>query len=176
MKIPVIALASVLCLFGGAAHATELRPGLWEVSSNKMQVDGQDLPGMQEMLAQMKNMPPEQRKMMEDMLAKQGVALGDKGVRVCLSEAQVKARRLPMADAQSGCTHEFTEQSSDLWKFRFDCPNGKGEGETRLLSDQEFVTTLNTQYSGQGQSQSGRMESHGRWVSADCGTLKPAQQ
>lgn len=162
-------LLFALCLVPLASSAMEIQPGLWEISSSNMQVDGQALPGMEQMLEQLKNMPPEQRQMMERMMAEQGVQLGDKGVRVCMSEAQIKAQQIPMQDPKSGCTHEITERSAELWKFRFSCPDGQGEGETRFLSDKEFTSQVKGTYGGQSSS----MQSHARWIAADCGGLQP---
>ena len=67
------------------AQAAQLLPGLWEFTSEKLVVDGMEMPDMSEMLAQMKALPPEQRKMMGATLAEQGVELGSGGVRICLS-------------------------------------------------------------------------------------------
>jgi hypothetical protein len=158
-----------LYLLPALASALDIQPGLWEISSNTMQVGGQAVPGMEQMLEQMKNLPPEQRQMMEQMLAQQGVQLGDKGVRICLSEAQIKAQQIPLQDPESGCSNEVTERSAELWKFRFSCPNGKGEGETRFVSDKEFTSTVSGTFDGQSSS----MQSQARWVTADCGTLQP---
>ena len=74
-----------------------------------------------------------------------------------------------MQDPESGCSNEVTERSDELWKFRFSCPNGEGEGETRFVSDKEFTSTVNGTFDGQSSS----MQSHARWVAADCGTLQP---
>ncbi|CAN7378018.1 DUF3617 domain-containing protein [Pseudomonas sp. LjRoot71] len=157
------------CLLPTLACAVELQPGLWEISSNSMQLGGQALPGMQTMLEQLKNLPPEQRQMMEQMMAQQGVQLGDKGVRVCMSEAQIKAQQIPLQDPNSGCRNEVTERSASLWKFRFSCPEGQGEGQTHFVSEREFTTQVNGTFDGQ----SGSMQSQARWVAADCGGLKP---
>lgn len=158
-----------LCLLPALASALDIQPGLWEISSNTMQVGGQAVPGMEQMLEQMKNLPPEQRQMMEQLLAQQGVQLGDKGVRICMSEAQIKAQQIPLQDPESGCSNEVTERSAELWKFRFSCPNGKGEGETRFVSDEAFTSTVSGTFDGQSSS----MQSQARWVTADCGTLQP---
>ncbi|MDX1725432.1 MAG: DUF3617 domain-containing protein [Pseudomonas sp.] len=170
MRVSVLkSLPLALCLLSALATAQELQPGLWEISSSNMQVDGQALPDMQQMLEQMKNLPPEQRQMMEQMMARQGVQLGDQGVRICMSEAQIKAQDIPLQDPKSGCSHEITERSASLWKFRFSCPDGQGEGETRFLSDREFTTQVQGTYGGQSSS----MQSHARWIAADCGGLQP---
>jgi hypothetical protein len=162
-----------LCLLPGLAAAQSIQPGLWEISSQNMQVDGQELPGMQTMLEQLKNMPSGQRQMMEQMMAEQGMQLGDKGVRVCMSKAQVEAEQIPLQDPQSGCSQEITERSAQSWKFRFNCPQAQGQGEARFLSDKEFVTKVDSTFSTDAGQQSGSMESHARWISADCGTLQP---
>ena len=170
MRVSVLKSLSLgLCLLPVLATAQDIQPGLWEISSSNMQVDGQALPDMQQMLEQMKNLPPEQRQMMERMMAEQGVQLGDQGVRVCMSEAQVKAQDIPLQDPKSGCSHEITERSAELWKFRFSCPDGQGEGETRFLSDKAFTTQVQGTYGGRNSS----MQSHARWIATDCGGLQP---
>jgi hypothetical protein len=79
-------------------HAQMLQPGLWELTTSNMQVDGKPLPDMQFMLGQLKNLPPEQRAMMEGALAKQGISVGGKGVRSCLTPEQVKTNDIPLQD------------------------------------------------------------------------------
>ena len=101
-----------LCLLPALAGA-EPRAGLWEFTS-QMQQDGQAMPDMQQMLEQLQKLPPEQRQMMEQMLAQQGVKLGGGGVQLCLSEASAKARDIPLQDPDSGCTQEITERSAEV--------------------------------------------------------------
>ena len=153
-------------------QATQLLPGLWEFTSDKLIVDGMQMPGMSEMLAQMKELPPEQRQMMENMLAEQGVELGSGGIRLCLSEAQVKSRKLPFQD-EPGCTQEVLEQTDSLWRFRFECPDAKGHGETKVISEREVANIIETSYAVGEQQGTSRMQSRGQWVGEDCGALKP---
>lgn len=66
---------SVLILLASTAgvSAQTMKPGLWEML-NKVQSGGQDLTAaMAAMQTQIAVMPPEQRKMMEDMIAKRSV-------------------------------------------------------------------------------------------------------
>lgn len=162
------ALPFALCLSPTLASALDIQPGVWEVSSHNMQVGGQAMPAMEEMLAQLQNLPPEQRQMMENMLAEQGIRLGAGGVQMCLTAEQIKAQDIPLHDPESGCRNKVLERSATLWKFRFTCPDAQGEGETRFVSDKEFTTQVSGTYNGQPSS----MESRARWVGADCAVLK----
>ena len=173
--LPRLAALSLLSLTLLPAHAQpKILPGLWEFSSGDIQVDGQQMPGMDAMLEQMQNLPADQRRMMEEMLAAQGVKLGGKGVQICLSKAQVEADELPFKD-DPACTQEITERGDKLWKFRFECPDARGQGETRFISDKEFVSTVDSEYRQGTETGSSRIESHARWIADDCGTLKPAR-
>lgn len=165
-----IAFIGLLALASTPLHAEQIQPGLWEISSSGMQIDGQQMPAMQQMLEQLNKLPPEQRQMMEQMLAQQGVALGDQGVRVCLSEEQVKARRLPI-EQEAGCTQEVTESSASHWTFRYQCPSSRGEGTARFISDREFTTEVRSSIEGEQGVQNAEVKSHARWVAGDCGGL-----
>ena len=80
MKSKNLAAGMLLLAASFCAGAQSMKPGLWEISSI-VQADGgtmaQEMAQMQKELA---DMPPEQRKMMQDMMAKQGVSIGTGGV------------------------------------------------------------------------------------------------
>ncbi|MEE4464504.1 DUF3617 domain-containing protein, partial [Azotobacter chroococcum] len=96
MKSPLfLLLTSALAVSALPAQALDILPGLWEFESRGVVAGGMPLPDMQEIRAQMQKLPPERRQAMEDMLTRQGVEMGDKGVRACLSEEQVKSQALP---------------------------------------------------------------------------------
>ena len=162
------ALPLAFCLSPLTASALDIQPGVWEVSSHNMQVGGQAMPGMEQMLAQMQNLPPEQRQMMESMMAERGIKLGAGGVQMCLTAEQIAAQDIPLHDPESGCSNEILERSDQRWRFRFTCPDAQGEGETQFVSDREFTTKVTGTYNGQPSS----MESRARWVGADCGSLR----
>ncbi|MFF7707296.1 DUF3617 family protein [Pseudomonas sp. NPDC007930] len=162
-----------LLLLAPIAHGQMLQPGLWELTTSNMQVEGQQMPDMQFMLGQLKNLAPEQRAMMEQTLANQGITLGGNGIRSCLTPEQVKSNDIPLQDPKSGCTQQITERNGNVWKFRFSCPKAQGAGEARFLSDREFTTTVAGTFNASGTTQRGSMNTRAVWLGANCGTVKP---
>ncbi|SFT96669.1 DUF3617 domain-containing protein [Pseudomonas marincola] len=166
-------ILGLVCLLPTLASAAPILPGLWEVSTDKMEVDGKAMPGMEEMFKKVKQMPDEQRKVMEDMMKRQGVRLGEKGIQVCMSEEQVNANHLPLLDTNSGCSQNITERTDKVWKFEYLCPNTRGEGETHFASKKAFTTKVKTHFQTENGEKDGSIESSARWVGADCDTLAP---
>ncbi|WP_296251470.1 DUF3617 domain-containing protein [Pseudomonas sp. UBA4194] len=170
-KWPVVALACALS--APLAQAQMLQPGLWEMTTSNMQVDGKALPDMQVMLGQLKMLPPEQRAMMEGVLANQGITLGGNGIRSCLTPEQVRTNDIPLQDPKSGCTQKITERNGNVWKFQFSCPKAQGAGQAQFLSDREFLTTVSGTFNASGAQQKGSMNTRAVWLGNDCGTVKP---
>jgi len=173
MNIRVSALALLLGLSSPLVQAQMLQPGLWELTTSNMQVDGKPLPDMEFMLGQLKNLPPEQRAMMEGVLAKQGISVAGKGVRSCLTPEQVKTDDIPLQDPQSGCTQRITARNGKVWNFEFSCPKAQGTGQAQFLSDREFLTKVQGTFNASGVQQQGSMNTRAVWLGADCGTVKP---
>lgn len=166
-------LALALSCLSMGAQAQMLQPGLWEMTTSNMQVDGNAMPDMQVMLGQLKLLAPEQRTMMEQMLAKQGITVGDKGIRSCLTAEQVKSNDIPLQDPQSGCTQKITERNGNVWKFQFSCPRAQGSGQAQFLSDKEFLTSVSGTFNASGTQQKGSMNTRAVWLGQNCGTVKP---
>ena len=76
-----------------SASAQSLKPGLWEISHKTQFGAGAMSDKMAAMKDQMASLPPDQRKMMEDMMAKQGVSMGAAGgvtVKTCITKSSRK--------------------------------------------------------------------------------------
>ncbi|KJK06736.1 MULTISPECIES: DUF3617 domain-containing protein [Pseudomonas] len=170
-RLPMLAL--VLAVSSPLVHAQMLQPGLWELTTSNMQVDGKALPDMGFMLGQLKNLPPEQRAMIEGGLAKQGISVAGKGVQSCLTPEQVKTDDIPLQDPKSGCTQKITERNGNVWKFTFSCPKAQGAGQATFVSDREFTTTVNGTFNASGVQQQGSMNTRAVWVGSECGSVKP---
>jgi Protein of unknown function (DUF3617) len=166
-------LALLFCFAAPLAQAQMLQPGLWELTTSNMQVDGQQMPDLQVMLSQLNAMAPDQKAMMEQALQNQGVTLAGKGVRVCLTQDQVKSDNIPLTDPKSGCNQQITDRNGKTWKFRFSCPKAQGTGVAQFVSDREFSTKVVGTFNATGQQQNGSMDTRAVWLGQQCGTVKP---
>lgn len=171
MNVRLLGLAMAVGLsLPVAAQAQMLQPGLWELTSSNMKVDNQDLPDLQLILGQIQSqMTPAQRAQLE----KQGITMGGKGIRACLTPEQVKTDNIPLTDPQSGCKQEITERTGNQWKFRFSCPKAQGTGVATFLGDREFTTKVNGTFNATGIQQKGSLDTRAVWLGQDCGAVKP---
>ena len=173
----------VLTLLVGAAalpaQAQKVASGLWETQTSMKTASGQLEAQMARMQQEMAKLPPEQRKMMQDMMAKQGMSLdpgkGLQTVRFCLSKEQAERAETP-ADPDGRCKYEKTERSGSTMRFSFVCTNppSRGSGETTLQGDKAYTSKMTLESTGKdGKPERMDMQQQARWVSADCGNLKP---
>jgi hypothetical protein len=173
MKSMSVVCVLSLLLCAAPASAQKLAPGLWENISTMKDSSPEGAARMAKMQEQMAKMSPEQRQMMEQMMAKQGG--GDAmGMMAGISPEQAALDYTPSHDAR--CKSDTVERSGKTLRAKFSCsgePPSSGETEFTLSSDKAFsgrvvVTTLR-------QGQPARMEitQSGRWLAADCGAVKP---
>ena len=173
----VLLWATLNLLLAPAAQAqlqTQMQPGLWETTVQTKSQSGEMEKAMAQAQAAMAKMTPEQRKQMEAMMGKNGMAMGGapNTVRMCISPEQAAMRQVPTRD---GCTHTM-QHSGNTTRMQFSCagnPPSTGEGQFTLLNpkayDGEF--TFTTQRKGQPEVM--QMKQSGKWLSADCGAIKP---
>jgi len=174
--LAILVAGAVLALSAIApASAQRMRPGLWEHSSRMM--DSQMQAQMAEAQAALASLPPEQRKMMEQMMARQGggaPAMGAGGVttqKVCITKDQ--AARDEIGRQDPNCTQRHTRSGNKV-KFRVSCTGPrpmKGEGEYTFQSDTAYSGRMKVEGAGP-QGGPMEMEQKGRWLGADCGNVK----
>ena len=172
MKSVRPALVVIALCFAGSVSAQNLKPGLWEMT-HKSQAGGADMAKMQEHMA---NMPPEQRKMMEDMMAKQGMKMNAGGgmtVKTCVTKEM--ADRNDMPTERGDCKQTSQSRSGNTMKVAFTCANPPSKGETQFTfaSPESYAmrTTVTTMASGKSETHT--MEGTGKWLGTDCGSVKP---
>lgn len=166
-----------------AAAQNTMKPGLWEIN-NKMGGSGEQgakmAAAMEQMQKQMAAMSPEQRKQMQDMMAKQGVNMapggtgGGMAVRVCITK-EMAARNEAPAQPQGDCKQEQMQKTGNTMKFKFTCskPPSSGEGEITQNSPESYTMNMKVNREVKGKPEQMTMEAQGKWVSSDCGSVKP---
>lgn len=160
-----------------SAHAqTRLQPGLWEQTQTMKTGSGQMEQQMAEAQSRLAALPPEQRKMVEQMMARQGVGAGSSpgALRLCISAEQAAGGEPPRADGR--CTQQVTERSGNRLHFSFQCqgqPPSSGEGEYVLHSPSSYSSQVTVKTVVQGRPETIQMSQQGRFISADCGGLQP---
>lgn len=165
-----------------AADAPPIKPGLWEMSTDSQQLNGKPVPDQSAQLAaQLKSMPPEMRQQIEAQMKAQGIQIntsaagGGIAARMCLTKAMLDQNRWQQAEGD--CTTQVSSRSGNTWKWTMRCtqPPAQGEGIT-TFSNPEYYTgdvRMTTQDNGKPQVMS--MKHRARWISADCGGIKPPQ-
>lgn len=163
---------------GAAAGAQTLKPGLWQITQNT-QGSGQLAQAMTDMGKQMAAMPPEQRKMMQEMLAKQGVQMGPAGagggmsVKVCMTKEMVERNAVP--SQQGDCKTTQQSRSGNTMKVAFACTNppSRGEGEVTMAGPEAYGSKMSVTTTVDGKPQKMDIHSTGKWLGADCGAVEP---
>ena len=139
---------------------------------------GQLEKGMAEMQKEMAAMPPEQRKMMQDMMAKQGVSVGAgapgmMAVKICMTKDMIERNELP--SQQGDCKSNTSPRVGNTMKMSFVCaqPPSSGEGQVTIVSPEAYTTKMAMKSNVQGKPETMTMDGSGKWLSADCGNIKP---
>jgi hypothetical protein len=177
-RLSAIAILAFTGSISSMSLAANMKAGLWEVNNKIHTANGQMEKVMTQMQAQMATMPPEQRKMMEDMMAKHGVSMAGPGpgggtlVKMCVSQEMAARADMPMQQ-KGNCTSTHTPVVGGTMKMSFTCtsPASSGEGQITFSSDTAYTMTMNVNSSVKADTMN--MEMSGKWLGADCGNIKP---
>ena len=157
-----------------------IQPGLWEAKATQQVVDGHDVQAkmaaaQQEMAQMLKNMPPAQRQQMEKAMGARMTAGGT--TQICISPAMAAMDKpLPSKDMQ--CDSIKTQRKGNSLDYEINCKSAshsiKGKGKsTFTATSMKTQMDMQTQDNKSGQQHRMQTASEMRFLSADCGTIKP---
>ena len=180
--ISTAVLALSTAALAPASAQEKMRPGLWEHSVKMKTQSGQMEAAMAQAQQAMANMPPAQRKQMEQMMAAQGLNIssgpqGQTTVKVCITPEQAAIDHIPQ---QEGCTQKVQRVDASTMKVTFSCKGGQGEdptsgeGTVKFEGPTAYSGNFKIKTSANGKPEQIDMAQQGRWLSNDCGTIKPA--
>jgi Protein of unknown function (DUF3617) len=175
MKVSRVALLLVLSCPAFAASAQTLKPGLWEVQ-HKVQGNPELERQIEEARKQLAAMHPEQRKQVEAMMGSRGVHMAGHGrVRMCLTREMVERNEIPAA--QGDCRITQQQRTGKTLKAAFTCinPPSSGESEITFNSPEAYSMKTTATSTVSGKPETMTVAGDGKWVAADCGSVKPVQ-
>jgi hypothetical protein len=112
-------------------------------------------------------------------MAKQGMQMGSgKGggmaMKVCMTKEQAERNEMPVQD---GCKITSLQRSGNTTKMAYSCANppSTGEGEFSLQGPEAYTSKMTVKAVVNGKTETTTMEGAGKWLGADCGSIKPAQ-
>lgn len=164
--------------FGLPAQAQSMKPGLWEINNKAQSGDGKLEQAMASLEQQLAALGPEQRKMMEEMMAKQGVSLGSGAsgvtVKMCMSKEMAAQSELPI-QTQGDCTTTRKKSSATTMALSFVCTNppSRGEGVATFTSDTAYTMAMKVSANMAGKEENMSLDARGKWLGTDCGAIKP---
>jgi hypothetical protein len=172
-------LAAVLVAGASAAGAQSMKPGLWEITSKMQSGSGQMERQMAQAQERMASLPPDQRKMMEEMMARQGVKMGTAGgggmtMKVCMTKEMVERNEMP-SQQRGDCKTTSQSRSGNTMKMAFACTNppSSGEGQFTFNGSEGYTMKMAVNATVQGKPETMNMDATGKWLGADCGDVKP---
>jgi hypothetical protein len=177
---PAASFAAVLSLslsLAAPASAQTLRPGLWEISNKVQSGNSQTASALAMAQKELANMPPEQRKMVESMLAKQGVGMsvsGDGGVKIthCVTKEMADRKELPTGQ-QGDCKSNNTPVPGGM-NVSFTCakPPSSGTGQLMFQGDSGYTMSMDVSSTVNGKPERMTVQSVGRLLSPVCPAVK----
>jgi hypothetical protein len=175
---PAIALACACAFAALPAGAQSMKPGLWSLSNTMTSSDPQMAQAMSAVQQHMASMSPEQRQQMQNMMQQHGVQLdvgagGALQTKLCMTREMAERKEFPVQ--QGDCKQSYTQQSATRGHVAFTCttPKVSGEGDVIADSDTSYRARMKIRSEEQGRNQNVDMDVTGKWLSADCGNIRP---
>ncbi len=167
VAVSIFALSTV-SMVAPAVAAGNMKPGLWEMTTQS---------------PMMKNMPkisPEQieqaNKMGIDISQLQSGAIVNK---VCITkEMAERDEPPPMSGKEAGCEVTSQSRTGATYRMEMACSGAemKGKGSSKTVfsnGGESFSSTSTFDGTVQGVPVNDHIDTSGRWVNADCGSVKP---
>lgn len=168
-KLGVIFLSipTVMLSFNYAHAAGKMKPGLWEMSM------------MSDAMKNMPKVPKEQLEKMKQMGIKMPMMENGAIVhQICITKEMAEQEHPPMAQKeQSMCKPQNINQSGNSYSMDLICDSAELKGMGTVRGSFNGSSNLRSVYDFKGTSRGRPVEQHmettGKWLSADCGNIKP---
>jgi hypothetical protein len=172
-----IAIASLAMIVSSSLWAADVKipltPGQWEITSKMQHSDPKVQKAMEEAQKAIADMPPEQRKMMEDMMRKQGMQISSSGdgsttITMCITQAMVDESSWAHQKG-TGCTHNLTG-GNGKYQMSFNCkdPATSGTGEYNFTGSDAYDFKMDVISGAGSKAQKMQMSGSGKLLNKNC--------
>lgn len=180
-RLTALALVSAAAMAISPAFAQTMKPGLWESVSKTTSSDPVTAKAMADSQKHIANLPAAQRKEMEKSMNQPGGpamsmnADGSFTVKACVSQKMIDAGANIGLD-DGNCKYKQGANVGGTQTFSFTCatPASSGEGKT-VYQGNEYTSTMKMSTSVTGKKDVITTETKGKWLGADCGSIKPME-
>jgi hypothetical protein len=167
-------LIALIQLAAWPSFAQGIKPGLWEINNQMTSADAQTDQAVSMLLQHLGNLPPDQRNMVQQIAASQGVTMpritpgGRISVNACVTPEMAASKQVPNIQ-QGDCTSNNVAIDGGM-KMAFVCsqPQSSGEGRLSFIGDTAFTMTMNVTSSVRGRPEQAVVDSDGRWLGHHC--------
>ncbi len=176
MKYLALLLAALASTTAMTSQAQALKPGLWELKQTP-QLDATRQAKLAQAQKAMENMAPDQRAMLEQMLAQRGISMnmagGSISLKTCITKEQAERNLSPVAQ-HGNCTQDV-QRSNNVLQVHFSCtdPASDGDATVTLHGTEAFTNDVTVRRPAQGRTETVKVSGEGRWLGVDCGTVQP---
>ena len=117
---------------------------------------------------------------METMMAGRGVQMapaagGGMRMKMCMTKEMAERNDIPAN--RGDCKTGQQQRSGNTLKMTFTCANPPSRGDTQVTFNgpDAYTSKTNVTSTVDGKPETMTMEGSGKWLSADCGSVKPIQ-
>lgn len=176
MKRNIFTVATLaLALLGPAAQAADsIKPGLWQINSKLTSAQAETDMAMGMLLQHLGNLPPEQRKAMEQMAANNGMAMptigadGGIGVTACITPEMAARKQIPTGQPGDCKSNNVAVAGGMNMAFTCASPPSSGQGKLSFVGDSGFTMAMQVTTSARGAPERVTVNSTGQWLGAHC--------
>lgn len=179
MKLLSWTAACMFALAAPAAIAQSLRPGLWEIERTTRSTSGDEERRAAAAQERVGRLPPEQRRMVEERMARNGMQMGSAGPgslsgKVCITPEMAQHTETA-EELLPSCQTTSQSRSASGVKLAFTCSNPPRTGETEIIitGREAYTTRTVTHTQVGGKPDTVTKTGSGHWVKADCGDVLP---
>ena len=152
-----------------SGQVAPIRPGLWQIQMER-ETNGQKRPDMAERL---KNMPPERRAQVEAAMKERGIDASGNTVKVCQTREMLDSSKF--VNPPPDCKTTYSSRTNSSWKSHTSCSQNHLESDSDIIfsGPESYTATVTSTLQSAGQTKTTHMTRTGKWLSADCGDIKP---